>query len=403
MNILILSQFMTPEPQLKGMEFAKKLSESGHNVEVLTGFPNYPGGKIYNGYKLKKYQSEIVDGIRINRVWLYPSHDQSSVKRILNYLSFAISSSLFVLIKKITADVVYVYHPPATLTFPALILKLFKRKKIVYDIQDLWPDTLKSTGMLTNEFVLSIIGIYLRFCYKIFDKIVVLSEGFKFELIKRGVTQNKIEVIHNWSLEFVPEKEEFINPFSDLRESKIILFAGTMGKAQALEKILIAAEVCQTEQMDYHFAFVGGGIEVDRLKEIKKIKELGNVTFFPRVTANEVHDYLSRADLLLVHLKNDPLFEITIPSKIQAYLKAGKPILCGVKGDSSKLITVSNSGYCFEPEDPVSLVGCLKKISSLDNDSLKQIGLNGKKYYEEFLDLRVGVRHFERIFTGLIV
>ena len=198
MRILILSQWYDPEPTFKGLLFAKKLSKLGHSVDVLTGFPNYPGGKLYDGYKIKFFHREVIDGIPVIRVPLYPSHDSNSIKRILNYTSFALSASLpgFFLVKR--PDVIYVYHPPATIGLPALFLHLLHRAPFVYDIQDIWPDTLAATGMMDNKVALWLVNKWCRFIYSQAAKIVVLSPGFKEILIKRDVPDHKIEVIYNW-------------------------------------------------------------------------------------------------------------------------------------------------------------------------------------------------------------
>ena len=159
MRILLLTQWFDPEPTFKGLAFAQELKKQGHEVQVLTGFPNYPGGKIYDGYKLKLYQREVVEGISILRVALYPSHDSSVLRRIFNYISFAFMAMFFGIftIKKI--DVIYAYHPPLTVGIAAICIKFFRRIPIVYDIQDMWPDTLKATGMLNNDNILSACGV----------------------------------------------------------------------------------------------------------------------------------------------------------------------------------------------------------------------------------------------------
>ena len=166
MKILLLTQWFDPEPTFKGLLFAKSLQDEGHEVEVLTGFPNYPGGKVYDGYKISIYEKEIVDGITIHRVPLYPSHDGSAVKRIFNYLSFAFSSFLIGLLKTRKIDVIYSYHPPLTTSLSALLLGLCKRVPFVVDIQDLWPDTLAATGMLNNKHVLKVVGSACQLVYK---------------------------------------------------------------------------------------------------------------------------------------------------------------------------------------------------------------------------------------------
>src|ERR1039458_10345911 len=176
MSILILSQWFDPEPTFKGLLFARGLAARGHDVEVLTGFPNYPGGHVYPGYRIRPWVREQIDGISILRVALYPSHDKSAFGRVFNYASFAISAALVgtALIRK--PDVVYVYHPPATIAFAAIVIGFFRRAPFVYDIQDLWPDTVAASRMISSSAVFTLLGHWCNFVYRCARHIVVLSQ-----------------------------------------------------------------------------------------------------------------------------------------------------------------------------------------------------------------------------------
>ena len=397
----MLTQWFNPEPFYKGVSFAQEIVKMGHEVEILTGFPNYPGGKLYEGYKVKLFQREIIDGIPIIRVPLYPSHDNNAIKRILNYTSFAVSASLpgFFLVKR--PDVIYVYHPPVTIGLPALFLHLLHRSPFVYDIQDLWPDTLKATGMMDNRIAMWMIEKWCRFLYSQAAKIVVLSPGFKKMLIRRGVSEHKIEVIYNWCdedyLEFGVRNEDLAYKLGmDGRFN--VVFAGTMGKAQALDTVLEAALLLRDKLPKLQFVFVGGGIDADRLKK-KAIKQgLTNVRFLARRPPNEIGDILNLADVLLVHLKNDSLFRITIPSKTQAYMAAGRPILMGVKGDAAALVEKAGAGLTCRPEDPQDIANVVARLYNMSREELALMGDNGRKFYKQELLFRIGVRRFEKIF-----
>ena len=157
MKILFLTQWFEPEPTLKGMTLAREMVRRGHEVQVVTGFPNYPGGRVYRGYRIRLRQREIIDGVTVTRVPLYPSHNRSGLQRAANYLSFAVSASIGVWSVP-CPDVGYVYHPPATIGLPALVLNLLRRVPFVLDIQDLWPDTLAATAMVGNRAVLNAVG-----------------------------------------------------------------------------------------------------------------------------------------------------------------------------------------------------------------------------------------------------
>ena len=194
MRILLLTQWFEPEPTFKGLTFAKALRDAGMEVEVLTGFPNYPIGRLYPGYRIRLIQHEEIEGINVTRVPLYPSHDRSVLRRIANYLSFAISAFIYGAFFARKVDVIYAYHPPLSVGAVAVLLKFLRGWRVVLDVQDLWPDTLRATGMLNNERVLSMIGSAAGLIYRWTDVVVVLSKGFQDRLISRGVPRAKVEI-----------------------------------------------------------------------------------------------------------------------------------------------------------------------------------------------------------------
>lgn len=399
MKILLLTQWFDPEPTFKGLAFAKELKRQGHEVQVLTGFPNYPGGKIYDGYKLKLCQREEIEGISILRVPLYPNHDSSALKRIFNYISFAFMAILFGIFATKKADVIYAYHPPLTVGIAAIFIKFFRRTPIVYDIQDMWPDTLKATGMLNNNKILNVIGSVCKLVYRSVDHIVVLCPGFKKMLIERTVPEHKISIIYNWCDEqgltqAQPAKVEY----QQLMQNRFnIVFAGNMGKAQALDTILEVAKKVQNIQ-DIQFVFVGGGTETERLKQRLTTENISNTVFIPRMPMAEVGGILKLSNLLLVHLKKDPLFEITVPSKTQAYMAMGKPVLMAVAGDAADLIQRAECGCVATSEDVESIQQAILRIYHLSASEQLQMGLNARNYYLQKLSLEIGVRQFVEVF-----
>lgn len=402
LRVLLLTQWFDPEPTFKGLVFARALVEQGFEVEVVTGFPNYPGGKLYPGFKMRLLQREVIDGVNITRVPLYPSHGQSGIGRVLNYASFAATSLIYGLFKARRPDVIYAYHPPLTVGVAALLLRFFRKIPVVYDVQDMWPDTLRATGMFSNEKALRFISIVCDWVYRGVDEIVVLSPGFKKLLVERGVPANKVAVIYNWCAE-----ESVAAPsapgFTDAPpQSKFcILFAGNLGKAQALSYVLDAALLLKDTHPNISFVFLGGGVEADSLKKQAVDHYLNNVTFLPRVPMSEVGTYLSEADALLVHLKKDPLFAITIPSKTQAYMAASKPLLMAVDGDASDLVLQSDCGVIADSENAASLADAAVKLMSLSPDAREAMAKSGKKFYEQHLSLKQGVYKFSLIFKRL--
>jgi glycosyltransferase involved in cell wall biosynthesis len=400
-KILLLTQWFDPEPTFKGLLFAQALRDEGHEVEVLTGFPNYPGGKVYDGYKITAYQKEVMDGITIHRSPLYPSHDSSAIKRIFNYLSFAVGTFLVGLAKTRKIDVIYSYHPPLTTSLSALLLGFFKRIPFVIDVQDLWPDTLSATGMVNNQKALFVVGKVCDFVYKRAAKIIVLSPGFKSRIESRGVPADKIEIIYNWCNE--PALNNFEESAVKLPNNGNLnlLFAGNLGFAQGLPSIVSAAEILQINDVKVNIVLLGDGVAKAKAIEDAQIKSLNNIFFLPRVTMQQVGGILSKADMLLVHLTKNELFKITVPSRTQANLAMAKPIVMAVFGDAADLVKQSGSGVICEPDNPSSLADAITRLSLFSDSERMNMGENGRDFYYKELSLKRGVAKFIRIFEDV--
>jgi len=404
MRVLLLSLYFDPEPYLKGLSFAKELVRQGHEVEVLTGFPNYPGGKIYPGYRMRLVQRELMEGIPVIRVPLYMSHDSSGLKRMVTYLSFGLSAGLLGpwLVRK--PDVIYVYYGHGTTVIGALGVSLLRGAPYVLDIQDLWPDTITSSGMLppSLQSLVPLVEWWCRYTYRKAGRIVALSKGIKATLVDRGVPPEKVQVIHNWCNEVQTHSGPLNEAESRRLEGRFnIVVAGNMGKLQALKVIPQAAEILQSTEPRAQFVLVGDGVERPMLEAMVKERNLSNVAFLPRRPVGEIGALLGRADALLLHLKDDPLFAITIPSRLQAYLAVGRPILCGVRGDSMDLVQESGGGMAFQPESPESLAEAVHALCQMSVAERAQMGERGRRFYQEGLSLEVGTRAFVDLFKDL--
>lgn len=401
MRLVIVTQWFDPEPTIKGVSFARGLVERGYAVEVITGFPNYPTGRVYPGYRLRLFKRELIDGVVVTRLPLYPSHGASIIGRVANYASFAISVAVYGLFFMRRADVIYAYHPPLTVGLASVLIGGIRRVPIVYDIQDLWPDTLSATGMIRSSVVLSILEAACRFVYRFVDEIAVLSLGFKKALVSRGVPEDKITVIHNWADEQTLRRSPRCASLVPSKSSAefLVVYAGNIGKAQGLEAVLDATQYIGDISRRVRLMLVGDGIERCRLESLAKERGYAGVEFVDPVPFSEIGPFLARADALLVHLSPDPLFEITIPSKTQAYLCIGRPVIMAVGGEAADLIVRSGGGVVAKPGDPVSIASAISSLAALSDERLFEIGARGRRFYDEELGFNRGLDHFAELFS----
>ena len=402
MKILFLTQWFQPEPFFKGLPFAKALKDKGHEVEVLTGFPNYPGGKVYPGYRIRFYQQETMDGIKIHRVPLYPSHDKSAIRRIFNYLSFLLSTFILGpwLVKK--PDVIYIYNL-ITLGPTAFLLRFLYGAKVIIDVQDLWPESVANSQMLGNKTALNVLNGICNWIYRSADRLAVLSPGFKKELTNRGIGPEKIEIIYNWCDEASIASDSSTCSSEKPTEFKgkfVVLYAGAMGLAQGLNTVLDCARLCRVMLPDVQFVLIGGGVERSHLK--KRAEEMGleNVIFLPARSIETMGAIFAMVDVLLVHLKDDPLFRITIPSKTQAYLYVGKPLLMAVRGDAADLVREAGAGVVCEPDNPQDMMKALMALARMTEADRFAMGKRGHDFYMNKLSFAKGISEFENIFLS---
>lgn len=404
MNILMITQWFNPEPNdMKSLVFAKKLQESGNNVEVITGFPNYPTGVIYEGYKLQRYFYEEMDGIPVHRVYLYPSHNKNKWKRMLNYFSFGFSVASFNLKKlKNKFDVVYVYHPPLTSASAALRIAKRGKTKLLLDINDLWPESINATGMMSDGFLTRLIDKWCLRVYKKADRINVLSDGIKNVLIKKSVSAQKISTIPVWcNEELLTEKRDETFYSENNCEGKFTLvYAGAIGNAQNLSVFVDVA--CNLKSYeDIQIILIGTGTQANEISDRIKEKNLKNIKILGNVPPNRVVPILNCADALIIHLAKNDLFNITVPSKIPLYMAAKKPVIAGLEGDAERIIREARCGYICEPENIESLSNAIIKAYLSDRSELISMAENGYRYYLDNHSIDSCVREFNCLLTDL--
>ena len=398
MRILVISQWFPPEPANLMLELSRTLQEFGHDVDVLTGFPNYPHGSLYDGYKLRPWQRETIEGIPVTRVYLYPDHSSSGLRRAANSASFALSSAAFAPFLLKRPDVIYAKHPPLTIGLPAVSLSKLWRIPMIYRVVDMWPETLRATGMVSSDRTYDRINDLGRFIYRNSSEISVISPGFRANLIEKGVPPQKIQVISDWvdsELYHPAERDPAQAEELGLAGKFNVMFAGNIGVAQGLDSVLEAAVLTQ-DIKNLQYVLVGDGVELQRLKDVAREREIHKVRFLGRFPVEAMSGLYAHADVLLVHLKDDPLFRITIPHKIYAYLASAKPILVAVRGDASDVVVGAGAGLACDPENPQALAAAVREIVAMPQEQRDKMAAAGLYAARECYSRPQSVRKIEQ-------
>lgn len=384
MRILYLTQWFEPEPAFKGARFATALAAAGHHVEVATAFPNYPGGKLYPGYAIRPYMRDAVAGLTVHRLAVFPSHDGSSLGRIANYLSFFLSSLVFGLLRGGRYDAIYVYHPPLTPGIAAALFSRWHRIPLVIEIQDLWPDSVASSGMGGGRIV-AILNRLCNFVYARAHSIIPQSQGMRRRLEQRGVPAAKMKVIRNWATYRSAQDGGGALPpgvGEAFAGRCAIVYGGNIGQAQALDHLIRAAAIAHAQYPEVALHLFGDGIERARLASLAREIGATCVTFHGSVARDVMDRVFDAADVLALHLAHDPLYEITIPSKVQHYLACGKPIIAGVSGEAAEILGSSGAARVVAPEDVGGLAAAMVELARTSAEDRAGIGARGRAFYD---------------------
>lgn len=381
MRILLLSQWYPPEPMKLLSDMTETLQKLGHEVTVLTGFPNWPSGKLYPGYRVRLWQREVQNGVKIIRVPLFPDHSRSALRRTLNFLSFALSATLLGPWLARRPDVIHMIHPPITAGLPALVLSLLWGVPFTMEIQDMWPENLRATGMVRHEGVLRGVGAFAKFVYRRASAIRVISPGFRGNLLEKGVPESKIRVIPNWvDTDFyrpLPPDRELAQKLG-LNGSFTVMYAGTIGLAQGLDVVLEAAALLR-DLCDVQFVLAGDGVEYERLRAEGEARGLNNVRFLGRLPGGQMPALYALADVLFLHLRDDPLFQITVPHKLFTYMAGGKPVLAAMRGDVEELVRGARCGIVCPPGDAVALASAVRECVRWSSAERAAFGEAGRR------------------------
>ena len=385
MRLLFVSDNFPPEvnaPATRTFEHCREWVKSGIGVTVITCAPNFPQGKVYEGYKNKFIQREEIEGIKVIRVWSYITSNEGFLKRTLDYISFSLTSFLVGLFVK--TDLIVATSPQFFVALSGRWLSFFKRKPWVMEVRDLWPESIKTVGAMKDGFLLRFFEWLELRLYKSARAIVSVTDSFKKNMCARGVDGNKIFVFKNGAnLELYRNQlpDEALMSSLGLSGKFILGYIGTHGMAHKLDFILDCAS--KVKNPDVHFLFVGSGAKKAELVEQAKTLALTNVTFIDSVEKSEVWRYLSILSAMIIPLKKSDLFKTVIPSKIFETAAMSKPILLGVDGEARGIVESFNAGLFFEPEDERSFLDCIDEIK-LDTNQYESFQLGCNKLARAF-------------------
>lgn len=403
MRVLLLSQWYVPEPDVRVQALAQDLVARGHQVTSITGFPNYPQGRIYPGYRQRLRKWERIDGVRVLRLPLYPNHSRSAAKRSMNYVSFAVSACLLGPVLCGPADVMWVYHPPLTAGIPAWWIGLLRRVPFVFNIHDMWPEALSATGMMRNATVQRGLDRFADWVYRRASALTVVTPGFKANLIAKGVPADKIHIIPNWADEDVYRPVPRNPALADtvgMQGRFNVVYAGNMGLAQGLDTVLSAAEMLQAIPR-IQFVFIGDGVDRERLQKKAEDMGLANVRFIGQQPADRMAEFLALADVLYLQLKDEPLFQMWIPSKIYSYMACAKPILAGVAGDTADTIREAGAGIVCPPQSAAELAQAVQRLCEMSPVEREGMGQSGYREFLAHYTRRVLVGRYESLLRDI--
>lgn len=388
-HILVISQYFYPE-QFRINDITTELVKRGYKVTVITGIPNYPQGKFFDGYGYFRKRKENYNGVEIIRLSIIP-RGHSSVMMALNYLSFVVSGFLWAKFTQLKADKVFIYEvSPMTQALPGVWYAKRRNIPSVLYVTDLWPENVQYAGGINNATILNWIGGMVDYIYQKTDLILTSSKSFISAIKARGVSEHKIKFWPQYAEEwYTPIEQAAINLPAIPHDGKLnLLFAGNIGKAQGLEVLPEAAEILKAKNISVRFNIVGDGRFKEALVQIIKDKDVSDCfNFIDRQPAVKIPEYMGVCDATLITLAKNEIFSMTLPAKLPSCLACGVPIIVCADGEIQQVIKEANAGFCCNAGDSEALAEIILKISEMPKDSLKNLGGNARRYFE---------KHFEK-------
>ncbi|NYF58232.1 glycosyltransferase family 4 protein [Micromonospora purpureochromogenes] len=400
MRVGLLSQWFDPEPGPAGLPgvLARGLASRGHEVRVLTGFPNYPTGRVLPGYRMTRRADEDRDGVRIRRVALYPSHDRSALRRLATYGSFAASALASGTGALRGLDALWVSNSPITVSLPMWFVRYAHRVPVVLHVLDLWPDSVRASGFLGDgpgrALAERAMGGWCAAMYRAAARVAYISPGVGELLARRGVPEEKLVHIPMWADETpAPPSAELRAELGIADDRVVLVYAGTLGEAQGLEALIDACAL--TDDPRLLCLIAGSGTAEDRLRDRAEASGARNVRFLGRLPRERVPALMAAGDAHYVSLRPGGMSAYTMPSKVQATLAAGRALLVAADGDVATVARDSGAGITARPGDPSSIADGIREVCELGREKLHLLGRAGREYYTRAFSAAAGVARVE--------
>jgi colanic acid biosynthesis glycosyl transferase WcaI len=401
MKIVYISQYYYPEPHSIHAELAETLSSYGHEVIVVTAYPNYPLGKIYEGWKQKLFgQWEFINGVSVLRCPIWSDHSKSVLLRGLHYISFTLSSTLLILFRVPQTDVFLVHHPPPSLAIPALLFNKCGKCSYVFRIADLWPEFIAGAGISKNKTLLKIVEFFMKLIYRAASHIIVPAPGFKRRLINKGVPSNKISFISNYadeSIYYPQDKDKKLQQKLGIQKSDIIIiYAGNIGQPQRVDVLVDSMKLIK-HRPEIKLFIIGDGHNKKSLQQSCLNERIESIIFLDQMSSEDVNRYYSIADALFIQLEDQLIWTDTIPSKIYAYMLAGRPIIAAIKGDGADIVSASQGGYICEPCNARAIAYCILSIADMSIEDRMLMGKNSYNYVINNFSKNLMIKSIENV------
>lgn len=393
MKVLLISQHFYPE-NFKCNDVAVELVRRGYEVTVLAGIPNYPSGKFFDGYGLLKRRVERVEGVKVIRAAVVPRGDGGAIRLALNYFSFAFTASiraLFLALKH-KYDLILVHETsPVTVGIPAVLVKKLWGIPLYFWVLDLWPESLSAAGGVTNKHVLSFFAGITKWIYRNSTKILMSSQGFERSILEKGNFKDKLVYFPNWADNALQRKDDYNLP--PLPEGFKVMFAGNMGEAQDFYHLMETANILKGDE-NIHLLLVGDGRKRIWVEQyIKEHNLQDTVHWLGRHPLEAMPSFFEQADVMLVTLKDNLIFNLTAPAKIQAYMSAGKPIVAMLNGEGARIVEAAECGFSTNAGNSDGLAKLIRALYNMNKEELHRLGRNGSRFGRQHFDFSSRIDH----------